>query len=1101
MSFDEATLRQHQAAEPRISTWLSANAGSGKTRVLTDRVARLLLERVPPAHVLCLTYTRAAASEMQNRLFRTLGDWAMRDDADLTERLRSLGVTEALPPEALARARTLFARAIETPGGLRIQTIHAFCAAILRRFPLEAGVTPHFAEMDDNAAAALRTAIVDEMADGSQAGVVDALARHFTGADFDALTAEIARHRDGFGTPLDLAGARGLLGLPPGLSMERLVADVFDGAAPLLREVTEACSRGSTLDVDACQKLRRLDLDAPALADLLILEDVLLTKSGATPFSPSSRFPTKPTRAIIDAAALDDLMERVADARRTRCAIEAAERTAALHGFAAAFLPLYEGRKARTGRLDYDDLILKARRLLDDPSVADWVLFRLDGGIDHILIDEAQDTSPLQWEVIERLAREFASGRGAREVERTLFVVGDKKQSIYSFQGADPAGFDRMYGHFRSRLAAGIQRLELLHSFRSSRAILQTVDACFEDGTGLEPDVRHNAFHEHLPGRVDLWPVVPPPDEEEEGAWYDPVDKPTPNAAHTTLARQIAAELRRMIDAGVAIPDEQGVLRPIRPGDVLILMQRRNELFHGLIRALKEQRLEVAGADRMRLTSELAVRDILSLCKFLALPEDDLSLAEALRSPLFGWSEGRFYDLAHGRSGHIWQALRGSGEAETLAVLRDLLDAADFLRPYELIERILIRHDGRGRLLARLGEEAEDGIDELLNQAIAYERTDTPSLTGFLSWIEAEDIEVRRDAGSAGNRIRVMTVHGAKGLESPLVILPDTLRGKAQHRNEILPGEDGLPLWKMRSGEEPPLLAAARAASEAAEAAERRRLLYVAATRARTWLIVCGAGQHKPGGDTWYDLVAAGLARCGAVACDHPTGQGLRDEHGDWSAAPQAREPEAARPPPPQVPDVAAPPPPARPQPLVASNLGGAKALPGEGLDEAAALLRGTRLHLLLEHLPNAPRAAWPETAATLLDGPDPDLLAEAAAVLESPALAFVFAPDALAEVPFAAAPPNFGARTLRGVIDRLIVGPDAVLCIDFKTNRTVPNRAENTPNGLLRQMGAYAAALTQIYPDRRIDTAILWTRTATLMPLPPELTTAALLDALSAAP
>ncbi len=849
MTLHDATRAQHEAADPGASTWLSANAGAGKTRVLTDRVARLLLEHVNPQNILCLTYTKAAASEMQNRLFARLGAWAMRDDDALRGELAGLGVGRSLGAADLAHARTLFARAIETPGGLKIQTIHSFCAALLRRFPLEATVSPHFAEMDETAARLLRNEVVETMAEGSGADAVAALAEHVTGDEFGALTAEIARHRDRFARPISRADTLEIFGVPANATPERAVAHLLDAdAVALLRRLAAACENGSTRDAEACARIRALNLDAPGPDEAEALEALLLFGAGAAaPFGAKvGKFPTRNTRVALgaDAEAIDALMRRTAAARTRRLALLCAEKTAALHAFAQPFLAAYAAAKEARGWLDFDDLILKACGLLTDAALADWVLYRLDGGIDHILVDEAQDTSPEQWSVIERLAAEFAAGRGARgDTLRTIFVVGDKKQSIYSFQGADPEAFDRMHDHFSDRLAGGegLNRQMLEFSFRSSPAILTAVDTTFAgmDDTGLGA-VSHLPFHGEMAGRVDLWPVVPIPETEDEGVWFDPVDKPAPNAPHVVLARRIAHEIRSRIDAGETIPTSAG-RRRLTAGDVLILVRRRSALFHEIIRACKAEGLDVAGADRLRLAAELAVRDLIALLSFVALPEDDLSLAAVLRSPLFGWSEAQLYELATGRDGYLWQALRGRDHT-AVATLRDLLDAADFLRPYELLERILVRHRGRARLLARLGVEAEDAIDELLNQAIGYERLQVPSLTGFLAWIHGEDVEVRREAAAAGNKIRVMTVHGAKGLESPVVILPDTLASPTPMRDEILFAGD-VPCWKVRREQEVPPLDRARAERAEVDRKERLRLLYVAMTRAKTWLIVCGAGR------------------------------------------------------------------------------------------------------------------------------------------------------------------------------------------------------------------------------------------------------------------
>jgi ATP-dependent helicase/nuclease subunit A len=1108
---DAASEAQFRAARPDASTWLAANAGSGKTKVLTDRVARLLLRGVQPQHILCLTYTKAAASEMQNRLFQRLGKWAMLGDTELAAALEELGAGDVAHGEGLAQARTLFARAIETPGGLKIQTIHSFCSSLLRRFPLEAGVSPQFSEMEDRAATLLRAEIVEDIARGPEAHLVDALANHVVGSDFDELTAAICQRRAEFAAPLDRAGLLKLFELPEGFDADALEDLVFlGGEADLMARTREMLAQGGTNDQKAAVKLAGIGV--PSIDDLPLLESVFLTGASAkAPFTAKiGSFPTKKLREahadLMDR--LEPFMLRLEDARAKRLALMAAEKSEDLHAFAAAFLPEYERRKQLRGWLDFDDLILKARNLLNDPAVAAWVLYRLDGGIDHILVDEAQDTSPVQWDVIEKLAQEFTSGAGARsEVERTIFVVGDKKQSIYSFQGADPDAFDRMQEEFGQRLAetgAGLQNAALEFSFRSSAAILKLVDLVFQDfpRAGFHKESLHRAFKSDLPGRVDLWPAVEKVGEEEGRDWTDPVDRPGARHHTVILAERIAREIKRMIDDKVTIPEDgptRGTFqrRPVHAGDFLILVQRRSELFSEIIRACKAARLPIAGADRLKVGAELAVKDIAALLSFLATPEDNLSLAAALKSPLFGWSEQMLFDLAHRRKpgSYLWTALRErAGEfRDTMQIIDDLRSQTDFLRPYDLIERVLTRHEGRQRLLGRLGPEAEDGINALLSQALAYERTDIPSLTGFLVWMQTDDLEIKRQMGAAGDMIRVMSVHGSKGLEAPIVILPDTAKRKPPTDAEIIVAE-GAPLWRVPKDQMPAAMLAAREAAQEKQRNERLRLLYVALTRAEKWLIVASAGELSKEGDSWYQMVEAGLRTGGGVEADMPGGPGLRMQHGDWEGlelvhrdAPEAKRvslPDLfTRPAPPYVaPDAT----------LSPSELGGAKALPGDqGLDEEVAKARGTALHLLLEHLPGQSEDRWPDQAQSLIENmKDAEaLLAEVSAVLRNPDLTHVFAPDTLAEVPVTA---EIDGLRLHGVIDRLIVGPDRVLAVDFKSNATVPQTVADCPEGLLRQMGAYALALAQIYPDKTVETALLWTRNASLMPLPHDLVTAA---------
>ncbi len=1102
---DDATQTQILAATPQSSTWLEANAGSGKTRVLTDRVARLLLRGVPPQRILCLTYTRAAATEMQNRLFRRLGAWAMAEDATLQQALDDLGVDPAdNTPEVLRSARTLFARAIETPGGLKLQTIHSFCAALLRRFPLEAGVSPGFVEMDDRSAELLQADLLDQLAGGPDQPIFDDMARLLGGGGLQQLTKAVIGARASFDPVQDRAGLAAKLGLPADLTLEALAQQTFGpGDCALLAALrTLLLTRGGN-DLKAGQKLCALDLDHPSTDWFAVLEGVLLFGAGAkAPFAAKvDAFPTKDGReAFADHIDdLNDLMMRVEGARQTRLAVQALDRSTALHAFAGWLLPAYAQAKQDRGWLDFDDLILKARALLSDSGVAQWVLFRLDGGIDHILVDEAQDTSPVQWDIIRDLAREFATGQGARaDVQRTIFVVGDPKQSIYSFQGADPDGFGRMRDYFETALTAAqepFQTRSLKFSFRSASAILQVVDETFAalGHQGLGGDSAHAAFHGAMPGRVDLWPLIEKTETPEPLPFDSPVDALPETDHRLRLARQVVDEMVRLIAQGTQITTSDGTTRPVTAGDFLILVQRRSDIFHEIIRACKDRGLPVAGADRLRIGGELAVRDLMALLRFAALPEDDLSLATVLRSPLCNWTEAQLFKVASGRAGlPLWAAIRDRADVptETLGLLRDCLEQADFLRPFDLIDRVLTRHDGRANLLARLGAEAEDGIDALLAQALTYEQGNVPSLTGFVGWMSQDTSDLRRALDQQGDRVRVMTVHGAKGLESPIVILPDCGARKPPGGGNLIRLADGTVLWRGAKSDATPEIAQAMDAAATRDAEERLRLLYVAMTRAESWLIVAAAGDTDDA--SWYEAVRTGLERRGAARMPGPdTGETLRFETGDWPA-PLGRPAQ-----PPAAPGAPAPLPdwmrdhaarPTDPSPsLSPSDLGGAKVagFDEDALDQDAAKARGTALHWLLEHLPGQPPARWAHLA-TLGPAGCTDLLDDARAVLTAPDLAPYFGPDGLAEVSITADLPGLGGRRILGQIDRLLVGPDHVTAIDFKSNAAVPDRAEDVPEGLLRQMAAYHEALCQLYPAHDVRCAILWTKTARLMPLDP---------------
>jgi ATP-dependent helicase/nuclease subunit A len=1108
MMLHPASELQQQASDPSASTWVHANAGTGKTKVLIDRVARLLLSGVEPQHILCLTYTKAAAAEMQNRLFERLGTWAMKPDDALRRELRALGDGTVATAPTLALARQLFARAIETPGGLRIQTIHSFCAALLRRFPLEAGVTPQFTELDDRSASLLREEVAEDIGSSPE---MQALAKAFTGDDFSDLLQRITGRRALFMQPLDVAACQSALGIAADTHLQDVVDAVFlPDVAEWISDVIAHLERGKATDVGLAKVLRKINFAAPDVVGLMALENAVLTgavaKSG--PFTAKiGKLPTKDTRPLLGNRLpdLENLMLRVESARPRRLGLATLAKTEALHAYAQLFLPLYAAKKAARGWLDFDDLIMRAHALLTDTAVAQWVLYRLDGGIDHILVDEAQDTNPLQWQVIDSLAAEFTSGQGARDVARTIFVVGDKKQSIYSFQGADVASFDRMRADFELRLQGAAQalvKLDLEHSFRSSPVILGLVDKTFDNviREDLGGQMKHLAYHTEMPGRVDLWPPELPIAKTADEDWTDPVDLLTDDHHAVRIGRRVADFIAGVVAEGTQIPIKAGGglgERLAGFGDFLVLVKRRSEVFHEIIRACKAKGLPIAGADRLRLGGELAVKDLAALLSFLCSDMDDLSLASVLRSPLCGWSEAQLYTLAQPRTGLLWEALREAKETypDTHAMLTDLRDQADFLRPYDLIERVLTRHHGRQRLLARLGEEAEDGIDELLSQALAYERHDVPSLTGFLEWLVTDDIEVKRQPEGAGDKIRIMTVHGAKGLEAPIVILPDTADHQPQEKDKFISMRDGPVVWLPNKADRAAILKAESDHYAALRKAERNRLLYVAMTRAQSWLIVAAAGTVEQA-DCWYRLLAMGMEHAGARVCDD--GVMILEGGSVWPAnktpgvqtpLQRAAEPWMVAP---------APKPMAVPLVLSPSGLGGAKALPGEaGQSEDMALSRGSALHVLLETLPRHAAPDW-RAIADRIPGMDDALFAEASAILAAPSLSHVFTANTLAEVGITA---SVGSRRLAGSIDRLVITDDHVLAVDFKSNRIVPETPAAVPLGILRQMGAYAAALQQIYPGKRIDTAVVWTRTATLMMLPDDLITAALVgvDAFSA--
>jgi ATP-dependent helicase/nuclease subunit A len=1139
----EAARRQQEAADGRVSVWVAASAGTGKTKVLTDRVLNLMLRGSKPGRILCLTFTKAAASEMANRINRRLGGWTTLADGALEQELEAL--TGEMPERALLEhARRLFAEVLDTPGGMKIATIHAFCQSLLRRFPLEAGIAPHFEVMDERSAAEVlaeaREAVLAAARSGENEALAAALAevsRYLPEEGFDELlgmlTLERARFQRLTGSAADfpdvLRRLHATIGVPHGTDIATLLAEAcaeaaFDGAGlRLAAEVLSASEavtdrhRGARIgawlaDLDG-RVARFLDYAGAYLTDERAIRARLITKK-ATTTSPEA------------ATALAAEAQRVATtlSRLGACALLHA--TAAMIRLADALLAEYETRKALHARLDYDDLILKTSELLRRPGVAAWVLFKLDGGLDHILVDEAQDTNPEQWQVVAALAEEFFAGQGARDVDRTVFAVGDTKQSIYSFQRADPREFLAMREHFRARAVAAAdppgawrwRTVELDISFRSTEAVLEAVDAVFAQDSaraGVALDgaaIRHAAQRSGHAGRVELWPPIAPDPAELPPPWQAPVTQHRTREPQARLAAAIAAQIRHWLDHGEKL-DSRG--RRIRAGDVMVLVRRRSPFVGALVRELKQREVPVAGSDRMRLTEQLAVEDLVALGHFLLLPDDDLTLATLLKSPLYGIDEETLFALAHGRGERrLWLELRRRAEIHpavrrAVEELSALLARADFVAPYELFADVLASRGGRRAILARLGPEAMDPLDEFLALALAYERAHIPSLQGFLHWLGTGETEIKRDLDQRGrDEVRIMTVHGAKGLQAPIVFLPDTLQTPSQ-TPRLLWTEDGLPLWAPRRELDAPAAEIARRMALGRRDEEYRRLLYVAMTRAEDRLVVCGWETRRTAPEgSWYHLVAAGLAPVAApkaydfrtlIGDDGWSGPGLwldrtqlvppQDDKAYPAAAPLA----AALP----LWALSAPPPePAPPKPLAPSRPSLAEPAARSPLaltagSASAGFKRGLIVHRLLQILPDLPAIARRAAAERFLARPvhalPPDeqsaIASEILAVLDHPDFAELFGPQSQAEVPIVGL---IGDYALSGQIDRLLVGDDAILIVDYKTLRPPPASESEVPPVYLRQLAAYRAAVATIYPRHEVRCALLWTDGPHLMTISP---------------
>jgi ATP-dependent helicase/nuclease subunit A len=1120
-------VRQRQAdvSNPGVSAWVAANAGSGKTHVLAQRVINLLLKGVEPEKILCITFTKAAAANMAKRVFDTLGAWTKLDDEELDKAIEGSGVATGAATRTLARR--LFARALETPGGLKVQTIHAFCTQLLHQFPFEANVAARFAVLDDaeqtQMLEALTLAVLLQGAEAPQSRLGEALAVAMT-AGADQTFRDVVRSAIGQGDIIRqwieksggkeqaLAALSVALGAEPSMTLAEVEGQIVQG--PILppsewQSVAALCRQSSTRDQEQGDRLALASRQSGREQVETYFKVFFDSKSLPRANLLTQRFAGK-QRTL--AQRLLDEQSRVVPLRELRNAILCRNRSAALMTVASEVLDRYRSEKQRRGLVDYDDLIDKALDLLRNTD-AQWVHFKLDLGIDHLLIDEAQDTSTKQWEIVQRLVAEFTAGAGARPGVRTIFAVGDEKQSIFSFQHAAPREFAAMRDYFWKRhkdSGLDFEYRQLEHSFRSCESVLGAVDIVFKDiGPSVTSDSQggippHIALPDAQPGVVEIWDTIKPEKREPIEGWDAPFDTVSEVSPRVLLARRIARTVRRLIDTREPVGLDR---RPARYGDILVLVRQRGSLFEAIIRALKNEHVEVAGADRLVLTEHIAVMDLMALADALLLPHDDLALASVLRSPLFGFSDQDLFDIAADRGRKTLRTAlaehSGGKFAEASTRLEALAFAARRQTPFAFFAHVLGADGGRRHFLARLGLEANDALDEFLNLALEYERHEIPSLQGFLAWLREARAEVKRDMEIKRDEVRVMTVHGAKGLEAPIVFLADTITPPAGPRPpRLLKLGDGPLIWAGRKADDVPQVRAARQLAQSEAEDEYRRLLYVAMTRAADRLIVCGAEgvRGRPAG-CWYDLVRGPLSE--SLVEEQDSGETIfcfRKSAQEKVPPPTAKqEPKPDRPALPAWLREMAPAQPAPPTLLSPSSAFDeeiARSAPAgaSAADRQKALARGRLVHRLLQSLPDIPaerRAAAAErylakNAADFAATDREEIVDRLLALLDDPGFAALFAAGSRAELPIVGHIPGAGGEPVpvSGQVDRLVVSENAVLIADYKSDRVVPSNL-SAVESYVAQLGLYRTVLSRLYPGKQVRAALVFTSGPRLIELP----------------
>ena len=989
----DVNKEQRRASNPFSSVWVSASAGSGKTKVLTDRVLNLLLLTGNPEKILCLTFTKTAAAEMSNRISKVLKSWVTLPDEKLSEVLFNLIGT--LPTsDQIDRARRLFALTLDTPGGMKIMTIHSFSQSVLKRFPLEAGISPHFDVMDDTTAADILTTLTTEA---------------FKNPALNSYVELLSSYVDETGLTKLLKEALGmrhnLLNLIQKTGLDSII-NTLKKNFKIFGYLSEKQIIEEVIDFDKWEETRKKYLYA---------KDGQIKKTYLS----------------------ENLAHSVFETDQKLKAFATVQATDALLRIVFYIIELYENHKQSMALLDYDDLIEHTRRLLTESGKAAWVLYKLDGGIDHILVDEAQDTNPKQWAIIRMLAEEFFAGSGRSENLRTIFAVGDKKQSIYSFQGADPQEFEQMRLFFDKRVTESQNSFETVpfnFSFRSTEAVLRLVNFLLrypparcgvleadEDGT-------HLARRLGEAGMVEIWPLEQPQKDDTDEGWKPPIDRVPIYSPVTRLAQKIALKIKQLIDSKEFLLSKG---RPICAGDFLVLVQRRNKFVSELVRFLKEYQIPVAGVDRLVLTNYIAVQDLIGLAKFALLPEDDLNLAEILKSPLIRLTEEDLFKICYNRGNDSVFDRVCDLYPETATFLRHIMDKADKMPPFEFFSYILSVHNGRKHFEARLGNEVNEALDEFLNLTLTYEQNNIPSLQAFLKWIGDKDIEIKRDLDQGDlNAVRIMTVHGSKGLQGNIVFLPDT-RFTPTQKPKIIWTPNQMPVWTPASDVKTDEISATYDEWQQNQMREYRRLLYVAVTRAMDRLYICGWDTNRKAREgNWYDLIQEALPYVPdsddiiRFSCEQtkeiPIRSDVRHQNEilhtlpHWALENPPFEPLPSKPLRPSAQE---------PQKEAEQTVMDAVRL--------LSLKRGTFIHNLLQHLPTVAPEKRRETAFKLKPQ-DIDIPDTLFTLLEDNRFKDLFGPTSLAEVPIVGV---LDGQVVSGQIDRLVILDTQVILVDYKSN------------------------------------------------------------------
>ncbi len=1085
-----ALLMRSNAINPNFSVWVNASAGTGKTKILIDRVLRLLLEN--KRNILCLTFTNAAANEMENRIHSILSKWAICSDSELIMDLEQLDFFPMYPylssqcvtlgsrknKDYLTRARRLFSELENL--GLTIQTIHAFCYKLISSFPIEAGIAPNctLSECKELHSIIFNKVLHNETVQDD----INLIATEIDENKLRDLLYTLCVKRSMSAN--DSKYIKDKLSAPDGI--HDLQSETIEHVGRLAEILSEGSKRDqsyseilySTVIPAGIQKKRTSvsysDDTGIKWNDTKIenLAKVFLKSESHEKKSISSIATKSILEKFKDAEQIIESVQNVVFTHiRDMNSYQIFKRTSSLLGIFKVYVDLYSSEKSKNALLDYNDIIGLATNLLSNPNYKDWILFNLDQKIDHILVDEAQDNSISQWKIITNLCDEFFAGN---DEKRTLFVVGDVKQSIYRFQGANPHLFNYMQQYFHTKTGGRDWiSCQLEKSFRSTPEVLMLVDRIFNNFRAEisfnDNEIKHVPHRENDQGYIEIWPALPRRKEKEQRALQIPLTcKEGYTIADRLLAQTIANRIHNWLNEGRILVAKD---RHIEPRDIMILVRQRNVLVDYIISELKKANVPVVGRDYFRIMDYIAVQDLIALAEFLLLQANDLALANALKSPLFNFTEDDLFNIAYDRKEHsLWERIQDYSVV-IYSELNYLINLSRIESPLALFTHIL--RTGKKKFAARLGLECFEVLDEFMNLVLQFEN---PSLQAFVQWIKENNPEIKNDMQSERNAVRIMTIHKSKGLQAPIVFLVDTNTVPRSNESIIFDGME-VPFWCGKNNNA--YCDQVKREKKLEDYNEYLRLLYVALTRAEDELYILSKEPVQKG--SWYDLITQyGTSYEKKQACLQPIFKEKVEVlcvNANYPYIYKKRDYF-------DVPVISLPPnlsmsfqhvtlEPREKKP-VSSYLNDKKK--STGMTDGYA--RGLIIHSILQYMPKIEKERRKNWVRKYLDNIN---TSEDKDEIYSKILAFnekygyLFDLGGKSEI------------TLSGIIDgepvlvrldRLCITQDKAIIIDYKSHRNV---SVSLLNEIKKQMLIYKTLVQEIYPNKQVECVVIWVEDLTI--------------------